>query len=406
MATNHDEFTDWIADEIRYVCETYKERSAGSESERACGDYMAEQLSRWSDTVEKEDYAVHPHAFTGAWAFSASAGIGSILCFVCAAGFSLKWLLWASVLFALAAIAVYVLEHALYRQFMDFLYPKYQSQNVMAVRKAQEETKQRIIFCGHADAAYEMPLIQKAGAATIAIMSFFSGAGLLWCLAAGLVTAFADLSQPWVVALCVGEALFIIPFSFFLFFVDWKTVVDGANDNLTGCFLGMSILKEMAEKNQRLKNTDVCCLITGGEECGLRGAFAYAKAHRQELLDTNSIVIAVDTIHEKDQLMIYSRGIYGTQKNSEAVCALLRAAGKECGLAIRDAGFYPGANDSEAFSRNGIEAAALCAVRHAPASYYHTVTDTWDNLDKDCLALTREILTASARRFDQRDHSR
>jgi len=220
------------------------------------------------------------------------------------------------------------------------------------------------------------------------------------CISLGFLTIFLNLPLLVLIAFCVFYGLNIVPLVFFLFFVDWNTVVDGANDNLTGCFLGMSILKEMAEQNQRFAYTDVCCLITGGEESGLRGAFAYAKAHRQELLDTNSIVIAVDTIHEIDQLMVYTRGIYHTQKNSDAVCGLLRAAGNKCGVALPDAGFYPGATDAEAFSRNKVQAAALCAVRHAPAPYYHTITDSWDNLDNDCLASARDILKACVSLFD------
>jgi len=400
MTKLDNQYIDWIADEIKHICLTYKEREAGSESERACGDYMANQMSQWSDSVVKEDFTVHPRAFIGSWTLQALCGIFSIICYIVSVWLSLTWLTVLSVIFVLVSLASYVFEHALYRQFMDFLYPKYMSQNVMAVRKAEKETKQRIIICGHADAAYDMPLMQKTNAATILVMTLTAVLGYFFCLIIGLLTIFANLPQQLIIALCGFLGVLVIPLVFFLFFVDWKTVVDGANDNLTGCALGMSILKEMAEQNQRFTHTDVCCLVTGGEESGLRGAFAYAKKHKQELLDKNSIVIAVDTIHEKDQLMVYPRGIYFTQKNSETVCDLLRAAGEECGVALPDAGFYPGATDAEAFSRNGIKASALCAVRHTPASYYHTITDTWDNLNKDCLALARDILKTSIRLFD------
>ena len=63
-------------------------------------------------------------------------------------------------------------------------------------------------------------------------------------------------------------------------------IADGANDNLSACFVVMSVLKEMKEKNIRYENTEVCCLITGSEEAGLRGALAYAQRHRKELSNT------------------------------------------------------------------------------------------------------------------------
>lgn len=388
-----NQYIDWITEEIKQICVKCKKRVAGSESERAAGDYMADSLSKWADTVIKEDFAVHPQAFIGSFALQAFCSICSTICFLLSALLYEKRLAVLSICFLFLVSSSFIFESVFYRQYMDFLYPKQTSQNILAVRKAAIETKQRIIICGHADAAYEMPLLQRSNAVVfIYTMISLAIIGFFLCITFDVLLIFANLTRSAIIIFCVLEVLFIIPHVFFLFFIDWRTVVDGANDNLTGCLLGMSILKEMADHNQRLNYTDVCCLITGGEESGLRGAFAYAKAHRQELMDTNSIVIAVDTIHEADQLMIYPRGINFTQKNSDYVCNLLRKAGKESGISLADAGFFPGANDSEAFSRNGIEAAALCAVRHTPTDYYHIRTDTWDNLDKEGIALTRSVL--------------
>ena len=176
-------YIDWICDEIKHVCLTYKKRVAGSESERACSDYMAHHLSQWSDVIEKESYSVHPKAFTGTWSLSALCGIISVVCFIISVGFSLKWLTAISVQFTLIAFILWLLQHALYRQCIDFLYPKSNSQNVMAVRKSIRETRQRIIICGHADAAYEMPLLQKFSATTIAVMSLSAViAPVVWIL--------------------------------------------------------------------------------------------------------------------------------------------------------------------------------------------------------------------------------
>ena len=55
--------------------------------------------------------------------------------------------------------------------------------------------------------------------------------------------------------------------------------------------------------------------------------------------------------------------------------------------------FYPGANDSEAFSAIGVKAAAICGVAFTPQDYYHTVRDTYTNLNPECIRLVRNILT-------------
>ena len=188
------------------------------------------------------------------------------------------------------------------------------------------------------------------------------------------------------------EIINSIMYSPLLFFVDWRTIVDGANDNLTGCYLAMSFLKEMADNDIRYDDTEFCALITDGEESGLRGARAFATENVEELLELNTIVIAPDTIHSVEELRIFSRGINYTESNSEEVCNLLYFASLKNGLDMRIAEFYPGANDSEGFSAVGVKAAAICGVAFTPQDYYHTVKDTYTNLNPECIRLVRNIL--------------
>lgn len=58
---------------------------------------------------------------------------------------------------------------------------------------------------------------------------------------------------------------------------------------------------------------------TGSEEAGLRRALAYAKRHKTELQQVETVFIAMDTMREIEQLQIYTSGCTGTQKNSNAV---------------------------------------------------------------------------------------
>jgi Zn-dependent M28 family amino/carboxypeptidase len=185
------------------------------------------------------------------------------------------------------------------------------------------------------------------------------------------------------------------------FFINWNLIVDGANDNLSACYVAMSVLKEMKEKNFRYENTEVCCLITGSEEAGLRGALTYAQRHKKELLNIETIFIALDTMHEVDQLRVFTLGQNGTQKNSHAVGALLMNAGKNCGVEIRNSKLLFGATDAEGFSRYGIQSCALCGVSLLPRLYYHTRFDTFDNINKDCLQLSHEICMETIRLYDR-----
>lgn len=394
-------FSKWIMAEIKSVCINYKSRVGGSKSVIACLDHMARQLSSWADSVEQEPFSFAPHAFIGSIPLQAVCGICGVVCSWLGFCFSSK--LFAILSFALFAVTLllFIFEYTLYCRVTDWAYPKRVSKNVFAVRKAEGETRQRIILCGHADAAYEMPFFLHIKVPFLYVLLATADVGVLVCFVFGLLSLTVALSQTTLLVFGIVEGLLLLAFVPFLFFADWRTVADGANDNLSGCYLGMSILKEMAENGERLKHTDVCCLITDGEESGLRGAMAFAKAHRQELLERNTIVIAADTIHDPEQLMIYHRGINFTQKNSLEVCDLLHRAGQSCGADLPYTDFYPGANDSEAFSREGIKAAAICAVQHTPSTYYHTRFDSWDNLDEGCIELVRNILKAAVTLYDR-----
>ena len=207
------------------------------------------------------------------------------------------------------------------------------------------------------------------------------------------------MSGIWI-ALGIISAVLIPPFASGIFFINWKKIVDGANDNLSGSLVAMSVLREMALSDERLQNTEVCCLITGSEEEGLRGSKAFAKKHKHDFDDVETIFIALDTLREIKQLQVYTRGINGTQKNSEYVAKLLQAAGGNCGIDLHEAGVFPGATDAEAFSREGLLACGLCGVDHTPQTYYHTRRDTYDNIDEDCISLSLDICLEAARLYD------
>lgn len=393
---------NYVTDGIKHVCETYKRRLAGSASERACQEYFACELSQYADKVDKEQVTLHPKAFMGSIIVQALFGILTAALFW---GARLSRSPLLSVLCCISgviAFASWFLEFVLYRQVFDRLYPKAESDNVIATRKSSGKATKQIIFVGHADAAYEMAMLSREPLWLVALLVVIADIGVIVSMAGGILQLFMDTSSGFWSAFAIAQSVFMLAYIPFLWLVDWRTVTDGANDNLTGCYISMEILRNMERENIRFEHTDVRCLITCGEEAGLRGAFAYAKRHGAELMGIDTVVIAVDTINEPGELMVYPRGICGTQRNSEEVCELLRQAGRNCGVDLQDAGIYPGANDADAFSRRGIKATAICGVCHSPAPYYHTRLDTWDNINPYCISKTMEICGEAARLFDAR----
>jgi Zn-dependent M28 family amino/carboxypeptidase len=153
----------------------------------------------------------------------------------------------------------------------------------------------------------------------------------------------------------------------------------------------------------RLENTEVCCLITGGEEAGLRGLLAYSEQHKEELSSIETIFIALETMREIDQLKSIKIGQNGLVKNSEAIGKLLNEAGKNCGKTIPKSYLPYGATDADGFCRNKIRACGFCGVDRNPQLYYHTRHDTWDNISEECLQLSLEICLEATRLYDEND---
>lgn len=386
------DYIRYITEGIESICKHHKRRTAGSETVRSAQAEMAASMKDCVDEIRTQQFEIHPQAFMG------SVPLEAFLCLISCAFFlvgvyrSQSWAYMVSLVFMMSAVVAVVAEYALYRQLTDRFYPRKTGQNLYMVRKAKNTPKRRIILCGHADAAYEMPVLKYLPAILIYICI---GSGVLFWLVNFL---FCNLSlaeflpQGVLEVLAVIEIVLSVLYAPLLFLVDWRTVVDGANDNLTGCFLGMSLLKEMADKDLRFDDTEVCCLITDGEESGLRGAHAFAIENVEELMQLNTMVIAVDTIHSEKELRIFSRGINYTESNSEEACNLLYFAGMKNGLDLPNAEFYPGACDSEAFSVIGIKAAAICGVAFTPQDYYHNVKDTYTNLNPECIRIVRSVL--------------
>lgn len=395
----------YMTDGIRYVCENFKKRAPGTQSERDAQAYLKGELSKYSDSVIMEDFDLHPAAFMGFIPVAAIFGMFAILFYWLSDKFTAG--VYIGEFLILMSVLMFIFEFLMYRPFVDIFFPKKVSRNVFATRKPSGEVKRRIIFGGHTDAANEWTFSYHGQLKTLAPVMGGAIGGMFFIfivntiftiktLAAG---AAPELIGAWkvlgIIELCLIPFLIAI-----LFFINWPLVVDGANDNLTACYISMAVLKDMAEADKRFENTEVCCLLTGSEEAGLRGAQAFAKKHKKEFTDIETVFISMDTMREVEQLQVYTKGCTGTVQASESVGDLIHEAGKNCGIEMPRAELYPGAVDSDGFAQNGLTAAGFCGVNHNPKTYYHTRLDTADNISPECIELSLKICKECAELYD------
>lgn len=188
-----------------------------------------------------------------------------------------------------------------------------------------------------------------------------------------------------------------------IFFTNYKRPVMGANDDLSGCMVSAAVLKFMEANNIRFENTEVCAIMTGGEEAGLRGAKAWAKAHADELKNdgVETVFVSFDTVRECDFMAIYDKDMTGVVKNDARVAKLVQQAAKNVGYDVPIKAIELGSTDAAAFSQAGLAASAFTAMDPSPARYYHTRLDTEDNLDPKSIEIGLKIALETVFLFDE-----
>ena len=394
------EMTNFSVRGIKKICKDVGPRPAGSEQEHEAQKLMAAELDGACDKVEIEPFDVHPGAFLG-WILTD--GIMMIAAIV------LFFFGMSAIALALCALSLIfaIVEFLLYKKLLDPFFPKKTSHNVVAVRKPKGEVKRRIIFSGHADSANEWRFTYYGGSKLLVPIIGLSFVGILlglvlgiWAVAAGHAFSAADSG-----ALNVMRYVFLawIPILFTaLFFENKKRPVMGANDDLTGCFISMAVVKYMQQHDIRFENTEVWVVLTGSEEAGLRGAKAFCKAHKNELSDVETVFVGLDTIRDYDFAAVYSRDLTGTVKNDAGACALVKEAAKQTGLDLPYKSVFFGATDAAAVTQAGMKAVSVAAMDPAPTKYYHTRLYTADNLDIKTIEAVLGVALETAFLFDEK----
>lgn len=394
------EMTNFSVRGIKKICKDVGPRPAGSEQEHEAQKLMAAELDGACDKVEIEPFDVHPGAFLG-WILTD--GIMMIAAIV------LFFFGMSAIALALCALSLIfaIVEFLLYKKLLDPFFPKKTSHNVVAVRKPKGEVRRRIIFSGHADSANEWRFTYYGGSKLLVPIIGLSFVGILlglvlgiWAVAAGHAFSAADSG-----ALNVMRYVFLawIPILFTaLFFENKKRPVMGANDDLTGCFISMAVVKYMQQHDIRFENTEVWVVLTGSEEAGLRGAKAFCKAHKNELSDVETVFVGLDTIRDYGFAAVYSRDLTGTVKNDAGACALVKEAAKQTGLDLPYKSVFFGATDAAAVTQAGMKAVSVAAMDPAPAKYYHTRLDTADNLDIKTVEAVLGVALETAFLFDEK----
>ena len=385
--------------EITHICKDFEKRDPGSKGEQQACEYMADVLKNecGCERADVESFKENPGSFFG-WIYFT-------ITFVLAAVAISFFYPLVSIILIVVGLLIVFMQFGLYKKFIDRFFPEKTGHNVTAVKSCKGEVKRRIFFNGHPDAAWEWPVNYKLGGVGFEGHAVICGIGAVYYLVISIMLVakngleYVSFDADETLGLLRLIGLVFVPFLIGLYWM-WNEnrIVDGANDNLSGCYMGIAILKALKEEGIEFENTEVGVILTGSEEAGLRGAKAWCAAHKGEFDDVPTFIFSYDTIHDPKYLMTNYRDLNGTVKADKDVSDLFMEAAKELDISCKKGWVPPlgGATDSAAFAQAGFRATGVTGLNHKLEDYYHTRRDTYDNMNEqglaDCFAISVKAL--------------
>jgi hypothetical protein len=388
---------------IEDICKNVGPRESGSEEEIKAGNKIEKELKKFCDDVVQEEYIASPKAFLGGIRY----GAFLVVVAICLYWFSLlidlniiKFsrmvslvLLGTSFLLTILTVSYFILEVMRYYEAFDFLFPKKKSKNVIGTINPRKEIKRDLIFSAHHDSAYEFNLfyrLKRFGQLTINI-GYIGVAFFLMVVAVRLILNIFFIYFEILFFIFGVFFIALIPIAIlYMFFHSYRSVL-GAFDNLSGVAIILGIGKFLSENKSNPEifpnHTRIRLISFAGEEAGLRGAKRYLSRHYDELSKNNTIIVNMDSISKKDDLIILTKEpLIGAKHDPHIYNSLFNIA-NELDLNVKLSSLAFGATDAAAFSKKNISATTLSDLNleEELVPFYHTRNDTPDVIDKEAL---------------------
>jgi len=412
-----EEDSKYMYDFVQQVIDEIGPRMSCSSQEAEAAEFIKNELEKSCDEVSVEKFTCHPKAFLGWIKLDMFMIVISILLYFLSQIFTEQfWLLVIAIisfLFVLLPFLIMWEEFFNYREFIDPIFRKKSSQNIIGNFKSEGELERIIIFSSHMDTAVEFKLMKLLGWKFIPIAFGVIFLMLLWLVLSFLNLVFILIGFISLKAIFLNIMIWTLiigsPFIIFLYFFvplgEKGNVVPGATDNLSSCSVIQGLARYL-KKNREIipSNTEIRLISFGCEEVGLRGSYRYVEAHHNELKKYNTLVVNMDGLEKPDHIYIIEfEPTTRTWHSEEVIQKLSRAAeivnieAKRIGSGKLEKvlGRLTGGSDAVAFSKAGIKAGFINAADWKNrSSYYHQSGDTIDKIEKGTLESILKICIA------------
>ncbi len=359
-------------------------RLAGSNACLEAGEILKDEIGKYADKVELEEFNVHTGAFLG-WIKVL------VICYLLSGVFLWLNLPLVSLILAVVSVLVLVLQFFLYKHFIDILWPKKKGTNVIGYIEPTVEAKNTVIISGHHDSAN--------------IFNFFvtqpdlyglRTTGSIALVFAMMIVSFLLLLFPSLITGTILKA--ILSAGFFLIGQMWffknKEATPGAGDNMISTSLAVELGKHFSKN--RLKNTRIIIASFDAEEEGLRGAFAYANKHEEEFRKTPTYLLNTDCPYYLKDIFFLTSDINGSVKMDEELAQELVDIAHQKGYPAKHQpiAFLTGGTDAGELAKKGVRATTLMGMpwtNNVRANVYHTPKDTIDAVEKESIRAIIDI---------------
>src|SRR5215212_2021318 len=159
-----------------------------------------------------------------------------------------------------------------------------------------------------------------------------------------------------------------------------RTVVPGANDNLTA----VAVLLELARllREQPVEGVRVLLVSTGSEESFMEGMRGWVRRHGPQLDPARTRVVVLEALGSPELILLEGEGMIWMTDYDEGVREAIAEAARRAGVALRRGLRLGFATDALSAMRAGLRTATLasCDKYKMPANY-HSQRDIPRNVD-------------------------
>ena len=271
------------------------------------------------------------------------------------------------------------------RWFRRHLLPKRETANVAEI--GDPEAERTVLITAHHDAAHSGLIFHpELGRALFrrfprTLGRIETSPPLLWGAVAGPAATAVGSLLGWPGLRLLGTAV-SAGYAAAMIDIGLRATVPGANDNLTGVAVLLSLVRALQQAGGPPPGLRVLLLSAGAEESHQEGMRAFAARHFDSLPPERTHVICLDTLGSPRLALIEGEGMLKLKDYPSEVRNLLQHCAEEAGVELYRGLRFRNATDGVVALRAGYPCASLGSVdEYKVPTEYHWPTDTPDRVN-------------------------